>query len=58
MTKEETIKGLECCQTQYMRKCKECPYEKFKKTYIAEGTCESNLRADLLKLMKELLKEN
>ena len=27
--KKEIIKGLECCQTQYNRKCGECPYKKY-----------------------------
>lgn len=44
----EIKKGLECCQTEYERNCKECPYAKYKKTYITVDTCSSRLRKDVL----------
>ena len=53
MNKEEIIKGLECCQTQYSRKCGECPYKKYMSAAINIETCDSRLRADLLKLIRE-----
>ena len=56
-TKQEIIKGLECCQTQYTRDCTNCPYEKHKKHYISTTTCDSILRKDLLLLINELTKE-
>lgn len=58
MTKEEIMKGLECCQTTYMRKCDSCPYNFYKTKQISVKSCDSFLKADLLDLMKELLKEN
>ena len=54
MKDSDIIKGLECCQTEYERKCKECPYSRFKKHYITIDTCSSRLRADLLQLIKRL----
>jgi hypothetical protein len=53
MSKEEIIKGLECCQTQYNRKCGECPYKKYMAAAISVETCDSRLKADLLKLIRE-----
>ena len=32
MTKEEIMKGLECCQTKYDKRCKECPIKFLKLT--------------------------
>ena len=48
MESSQIIKGLECCQTTYGKNCKECPYDKFKKAYITDDTCDSRLLADLL----------
>lgn len=48
MSDKEIIKGLECCQTEYCRNCKECPYDKFKSHSISSVSCESRLREDLL----------
>ena len=48
MKDNEIMKALECCQTQYNRNCAECPYEKYKKSYISTVTCESEMRKDLL----------
>ena len=53
MSKAEIIKGLECCQTQYNRKCGECPYKKYMAAAISVETCDSRLKADLLKLIRE-----
>ena len=53
MNRDEIIKGLECCQTRYNRKCGECPYKKYMSAAISVETCESRLRADLLKLIRE-----
>jgi hypothetical protein len=53
MDKEEIIKGLECCQTRYNRKCYECPYMKYKSRAITISDCSSELRKDLLKLIKK-----
>ena len=50
MTATEIKKGIECCQTQYERNCKECPYDKYKKHYITVDTCSSRLRKDVLEL--------
>ena len=58
MTREEIMKGLECCQTKFCKKCNECPYEIFKSHYISTISCSSLMMADALVLMKELLKEN
>lgn len=54
MEKYEIIKALHCCQTQYNRNCKECPYEKYKSHAIRTTTCESELRKDLLTLVTKL----
>lgn len=52
MKDNEIIKGLECCQTEYDRKCKQgCPYMQFQKKCISVDTCSSRLRADLLDLI-------
>jgi hypothetical protein len=52
MTDNEIIKALECCQTEYERKCKQgCPYMQFQKKCISVDTCSSRLRADLLDLI-------
>ena len=51
MTDNEIIKALECCQTEYDRNCKECPYERYKTHYISTITCSSRMRADLLDLI-------
>lgn len=57
MEREQIIKALECCQTEYERNCQECPYEVHKKRYISVVTCGSMLRQDLLTLIKELTAE-
>jgi hypothetical protein len=51
MTDKEIKKALECCQTQYARNCKDCPYEKYKTHSISAVTCSSRLRKDLLDLL-------
>jgi hypothetical protein len=49
MTKEETLKGLECC-ADFM--CKDCPYRKFSdQTYTIR--CMHRLMVDLQKLEAE-----
>ena len=58
MTREEIMKGLECCQTQYNKTCEECPYKNHKTPYISAVPCSHFLLADAFGLMKELLKEN
>lgn len=52
MKDNEIIKALECCQTEYARNCKECPYERYKTHYISATTCSSQMRKDLLDLIK------
>ena len=54
MTLKETIKGLECCQTKYSKNCNKCPYEIFKVRATSLNSCDSRLRADLSKTMKEV----
>ena len=51
MTDKEIIKALECCQTQYARNCKDCPYERYQTHYISTTTCSSQMRKDLLDLV-------
>ena len=55
MIKQEIIKGLECCQTQYNRKCGECPYKIYMSRAITVETCDSKLKADLLNLIRKEL---
>lgn len=50
-TSAEVIKGLECCQPAYDKRCKECPYSDLKKKYISSETCDSTLRSDVLVLI-------
>lgn len=57
MIDKEIIKALECCQTQYAKNCKDCPYEKYKKPYISTTTCSSQMRADLLDLINRQMAE-
>ena len=51
MTDNKIIKALECCQTEYNRNCKECPYEKSKARYISTVTCSSRMRKHLLEFV-------
>ena len=53
MNKAEIIKGLECCQTRYNRNCSECPYKIYMSAAVSVETCDSRLRADLLRLIRE-----
>lgn len=46
MTYKEIVKGLECCQREYGKNCKECPYHK----YTITG-CRVGLREDTLNLV-------
>lgn len=54
MTQAEIIKGLECCQTKFCKKCNECPYEIFKNHYISTISCSSLMMADVLELVRAL----
>lgn len=51
MNENDIYKGLECCQGAYNRKCKECPYDKYKIHCISTVSCSSLLRKDLLELL-------
>ena len=52
-SKEEIIKGLECCQTRYDRKCGKCPYKNLRSRAVTVWDCSSELRKDLLKFIRE-----
>ena len=58
LNREQIIKALECCQTQYDRNCYECPYGRHRTRSISVITCSSILRKDLLSLVNELTEEN
>ena len=45
MTREEVIKGLECCMLSYKDGCDECPY-------IGKGMCQELLGEHALALLK------
>ena len=52
MNDNEIIKALECCQTEYARSCKNCPYKKHQTACISTTSCSSRMRKDLLDLIK------
>ena len=58
MTREEIMKGLECCQTKYNKNCDECPYKILKTHHVSVKPCSSFMLEDVLGLMEELLEEN
>lgn len=45
MTREETIKGLECCMIPGAGGCDDCPY-------VGKGICQELLGEDALALLK------
>ena len=45
MTRDEVIRGLECCMLSYKDGCEECPY-------LAKGMCEELLGENALALLK------
>lgn len=51
MTKNEVLKGLECCK-EYL--CDECPYQKYDHIEY-KLRCIHKLIADLAELMKSIL---
>lgn len=51
MTKEETIKGLECCTNPNTGGCEACPFKRFK------WTCQQDLMACALDLLVGRVKE-
>lgn len=54
MTREEIIKGLECC-AHIWKECKKCPYypQKVRHATGIGGPCTSFLADDALKLLEE-----
>ena len=57
MTREEIMKGIECCKTMYDKKCSECPYKILKTHHISVKPCSSFMLEDVFGLMEELLEE-
>lgn len=53
MTDNEIIKALECCQREYDKNCKQCPYNKYSIT-----GCRGELRKDTLDFINRLQAEN
>ena len=51
LKREQIIKALECCKTDSINECLNCPYKAFM-------NCESIARNDALALIKELTEEN
>lgn len=47
MTREETIKGLQCCTNPNAGGCKACPFEAF------GCTCQLNLMGEALNVIEE-----
>ena len=54
MTQTEIIKGLECCQTKYDKRCEECPYKILKTHHISVKSCSSFMLEDVLELVRAL----
>lgn len=57
MTREQILKGLECCRFGYFKECPNCPYSRNNKPVDTVTNCTAALINDAFYLMKKVLKE-